>query len=161
MKKLTINHGNLLLAVLIVAMVSFTSGCTSSIPGSASITPPSAEIPQQMAIFSGCWKGTFQGEGGGTRSTTLAVAKINSPDDVEIVYGYGAYLYSNGNRHYNDGKSGTYNLKAHFVGEDTLLAKFPSGSSVVYTANDDGTLKAEYMGKYPSTAIMKRVAVEN
>lgn len=159
-KTLSINISSIS-AVLVLAMYTFSSGCASSIPGSANIIPPGAEIPQGMAAFSGCWKGTFHIEGGGTRITTLTVMNIKSPTNVIIVYGYGPYLYSEGSGHYNDGKSGSYNLKARFDEENKLHAKFSLDDSITYSMNNDGTLKAQYTGKSPVTAIMTRVAVKN
>ncbi|GEM_PF-3270351 len=91
---------------MVVASLFFLSGCGmlgTPLPKDLSIKPPASDVPVELAALSGGWAGTFTSKNyPGSRSHTLIVEEIVSPENVMIVYGYGPFI-NNTRGNYSDG----------------------------------------------------------
>jgi pimeloyl-ACP methyl ester carboxylesterase len=139
---------------LVLALIGLCLGIATEsypqvpLPDDIVLTPPSANVPADIAIFAGAWGGDAWG---GTLPHVLVVERVNSDGTAEAVYAYGNNTNGTikaGWRRYTGIIS---NGRLHFV--------FPSGPVIDYTVNKDGSLFGRYVFReMPSYVRLTRIA---
>ena len=103
------------------------SGCASTytapLPATLNITPPSPDVPPEIAAFSGMWEGKWVG----ALYTILVVEKINT-ETAEVIYSTGEWMCC---------KAGYIYVTAKVLPGPTIEWINPEGNRFFYNMNDD------------------------
>ncbi len=109
--------------VIALAVTTFVAPALadSPLPKDLLITPPDVSIPKETSRFSGIWKGEW---GGGALDGALAVTRVLSADEIEVIYSW--RLANNQNTGFTDP------FVAKVSGDELILPKFRNGAEVTY-----------------------------
>ena len=117
--------------VFLVSLVVLTSCATTDIfsdvalPDKITITPPSSDVPPQLAGYSGKWKGIW----GGELSHILIVEEI-TPPTATVIYAVGDSVRWRINRAF-------IGVKGKFQDDGSLYLELPNGARVAYRPRKD------------------------
>jgi dienelactone hydrolase len=106
------------------------------LPHDIVLTPPSADVPPDMAIFAGAWGGDAWS---GTIPHVLVVEQVKSDGSAEAVYAWG-------NDTSGPMKAG-WGRHTGLISNGKLHFDLPYGAVVDYTVNKDGTLFGRYVSR--------------
>lgn len=142
-------RGLILLAAVVVTVASACATWEAPdvpLPVDVRVVPPSPSVPQELAGFSGTWKGAW----GGVQNHLLAVEQI-SIKGASVVYAWGATPKL--------GRTWAGYERAQGVWrEGALHVVLRDGAQVTYRMQPDGTLLGRYRkGKVESTATLRRI----
>jgi len=140
MKRLSIFF-SLVLVWLLVGYValSFAASQFTPLPLEVRITPPSLDLPKNIAGFSGTWYGSWDNR----HSTTLVVENIEPPTAI-VVYSWGEYK----------GKDGGWRRSEWKIGPNKLENDSEGGITITYFLSDDGEiLEGTYIHRGKQTRI--------
>jgi pimeloyl-ACP methyl ester carboxylesterase len=139
----------LVLAFLWLCLGIATESCAQvPLPHDIVLTPPSANVPADIAIFAGAWGGDGWS---GTLPHVLVVEQVKSDGTAEAVYAWG-------NNRNGTVKAG-WSRDSGLISNGKLHFDFPNGAVVDYTVSKDGTLFGRYVfRKTPSYVCLTRIA---
>ena len=144
MKRLSVFSSVFLGLVLVWLLVgyvtlSFAAFQFTPLPLELRITPPSLDLPKNIAGFSGTWYGIWDNG----HQTTLVVEKIEPPIAI-AVYSWGEYK----------GKEGGWRRSEWKIGPNKLENDSEGGITITYFLSDDGkTLEGTYIRRDKQTRI--------
>jgi pimeloyl-ACP methyl ester carboxylesterase len=118
------------------------------LPHDIVLTPPSANVPADIAIFAGAWGGDGWG---GTLPHVLVVEQVKSDGTAEAVYAWG--------NNTNGTMKAGWSRDSGLISNGKLHFDFSNGAVVDYTVNKDGTLFGRYvLREMPSYVRLSRIA---
>ncbi len=108
------------------------------LPDDITLTPPSGDVPRDLAAFAGAWGG---GAWGGILPTFLVVEQVNADGTANVVYSWG-----------NTKRGGSKRLSGN-ISNGHLHLLSPRGPVIDYTLENNGALHGRYTNKNQPTSV--------
>ena len=106
------------------------------LPESLHIVPPDRRVAPELAVFSGKWFGTWEGDRTGEH---ILVVEAIDPPHAQVIYAEGHDTVGAGTTHQRQLLSNWFRLRGQFV-EGVLQMTGPGGGIFRYRRQPDGTL---------------------
>ncbi|MBB4302837.1 hypothetical protein GGD81_001873 [Rhodobium orientis] len=118
-------------------------GCQTTVPAPAptpdthSVVAPSADVPSDVAEFSGVWTGSWDVAGGPPLDANLTVQTVSATGHVTALYAVGDSARDQFSAHSTP-------VSGDITGNTLTLDPFKNGAQASYTMMPDGSLQGRY-----------------